>query len=384
MVDWQVQLTQGASLAEVTKIVDRTPGVVASAPVELAQSTGLSSATGASTQTTGPGVVLGFPPGYTATFPGEIRSLVGPDAGVLLAQQTASNLHAVPGDTVTIGRAGLAPATVIVAGVIDLPQADSLFQKVGAPPSAQPLAPPDNVVLLPADQWHALFDPLAAVRSDLVTTQIHVRVDRSLPRDPADAYTAVTTAARNLEARSAGSALVGDNLGATLDAARHDAAYAQVLFVFLGLPGAILASALTATIASAGGDRRRAEQALLRSRGALARQLLSLAGAEAVFIGAVGSAIGVAAAAFIGRYVLGSSGFGNSAVAAIAWPLGAGGVGMLIAVTAVVLPTRRDLRQHTVESDRASVGPQAQPLWARFAARRGTARRRRHRVLGDQ
>jgi putative ABC transport system permease protein len=211
-VDWQVQLAQGANLAEVVaKVVDGTPGVVASAPVDIAQSTGLSAVTGASTQTTGPAVVLGLPDDYAATFPGEIRSLVGPQTGVLIAQQTASNLRAVPGDSVTIGRPGLPPATVTVAGVVELPQANTLFQKVGAPPTAQPVAPPDNVVLLPASQWHGLFDQVAAVRPDLVTTQIHVRLDHALPRAPADAYTAVTTSARNLEARSVGGALVGDN-----------------------------------------------------------------------------------------------------------------------------------------------------------------------------
>ncbi|MCW2550331.1 MAG: putative rane protein, partial [Mycobacterium sp.] len=208
-VDWQVQLTQGANMAEVAKVVDAAPGVVASAPVDIAQSTGLSAVTGASTQTTGPAVILGLPDDYAATFPGEIRSLVGPQTGVLLAQQTASNLHATPGDSVTIGRPGLPPAIVAVAGVIELPQANSLFQKVGAPPTAQPVAPPDNVVLLPASQWHGLFDQVAAARPDLVTTQIHVRLDHTLPRAPADAYTAVTTAARNLEARSVGGALVG-------------------------------------------------------------------------------------------------------------------------------------------------------------------------------
>jgi putative ABC transport system permease protein len=365
-VDWQVQLTQGANVAEVAKGVDETPGVVASAPVDIAQSTGLSAVTGASTQTTGPAVILGLPDDYAATFRGEIRSLVGPQTGVLLAQQTASNLHAVPGDSVTIGRPGLPPAIVTVAGVIELPQANSLFQKVGAPPTAQPVAPPDNVVLLPASQWHGLFDQMAAARPDLVTTQIHVRLDHTLPPAPADAYTAVTTAARNLEARSVGGALVGDNLGATLDAARHDAAYAQVLFVFLGLPGVLLAGALTATIASAGGDRRRGEQALLRTRGASAPQLLAMAGAEAAFVGVVGAVVGIAVAAVIGRYVIGSVGFGNSATAAIEWPLAAAGVGILIALAAVVLPARRDLRRHTVADDRHEIGPHRRPRWARY------------------
>ena len=42
-------------------------------------------------------------------FPGEIRVLAGSGTGVLLAQQTAANLHARPGDTITIGRPGGRP-----------------------------------------------------------------------------------------------------------------------------------------------------------------------------------------------------------------------------------------------------------------------------------
>ena len=161
------------------------------------------------------------------------------------------------------------PVTVTVAGVVDLPQADSLFQKIGAPVGAQRTAPPDNVLLLPTQTWQQIFDPLAAARPDLVSTQIHVQLDHQLPADPAAAYTDVTAAAHNFEAATTGGAIVGNNLGAALDAARADAAYAQVLFLFLGLPGAVLAALLTATIASSGAARRRSEQALLRARGAI-------------------------------------------------------------------------------------------------------------------
>ncbi|MCP9276466.1 FtsX-like permease family protein [Mycolicibacterium arenosum] len=367
-VDWQVEVVRGAMDADVAEVVAATPGVVDSAQVDLARTTGFSAVTGATTQMTGPGVVLGLPDGYGTVFLGEIRSLVGAESGVLLAQQTAANLHAAPGDTVSIGRQGMAPATVTVAGVIDLPQANSLFQKVGAPPSAQPIAPPDNVLILPAAQWRAVFDPLGAVRPDLVTTQFHLRLDHTLPRDPAGAYTAVTTAARNLEARSAGTALVGDNLGATLDAARHDAAYAGVLFLFLGLPGAVLAGVLTATMAASGSERRRSEQALLRSRGASARQLLTLAGAEAAFVGVVGAGLGIVSAAVLARMVFGTGDFGGSPTAVVAWPLGAAAVGMLIAAVSVVMPVRRDLRNHTIARDRQVVTAFAYPRWAGYGA----------------
>src|SRR5581483_5329805 len=267
-VDWQVEAQSGADPAAVAQAVRAYPGVTDGLAVGFASTSGLEATTGGTTQSTGPGVVLGLPDTYRTVFPAELRDLAGASTGVLLAQQTAANLHAAPGDTVTIGRAGLPPVAVRVDGVVDLPQADSLFQKVGAPPGAQPQAPPDNVLLLPEARWHALFDPLTAARPDLVHTQIHTRLRHNLPGDPAAAYTDISGRARNLEVHLAGTALVGDNLAATLAAARADGLYAQVLFLFLGLPGAVLAGLLTASVAAAGGDRRRREQSLLRARGA--------------------------------------------------------------------------------------------------------------------
>src|SRR5207245_2917829 len=84
--------------------------------------------------------------------------------------------------------------------------------------------------------WHRIFDRVAAVR-----LQYHVKLDRQLPADPVAAFTDVKAAARNLEARLAGAVVIGDNLGVRLDAARADALYARLLFLFLGLPGALLA-----------------------------------------------------------------------------------------------------------------------------------------------
>jgi putative ABC transport system permease protein len=364
-VDWQVQLQPGADGAATERLVRRSAGVQAVQPVGYGSTSGFTATIGGSTQTTGPGVVLGIPNGYRGTFPQEIRSLAGATSGVLLFQQTASNLHASPGDTISIGRAGLPPVRVPVSGVVDLPQVNSLFQKVGAPAGLQPTAPPDNVVLLPSSHWHTIFDPLSGPRPDLVSTQLHVRRDHRLPADPAAAYAADTAAAHNLEARSAGSVLVGDNLGASLDAARGDAAYAQVLFLFLGLPGAIVAALLTATIAAAGATRRRAEQALLRARGASARQLLRLAGAEAAVIGGVGAALGLATAALVGRAVFGTARFGTTTTTALGWAAAAAVIGVAIAAAAVLVPARRDLRGQTVSAGRATIGVGRYPWWAR-------------------
>jgi putative ABC transport system permease protein len=365
-VDWQVQVKQGTDPAAVTHLVQMSPHVRAAAQVGFAQSTGLSATTAGTTQTTGPGVVLGVPANYASLFSGELRLLSGSQQGVLVAQQTAANLHVAPGDTVTIGIAGQSPEKVRIAGVVDLPLANSLFQTVGAPPSAQPSAPPDNVLVLPSPIWHASFDRLAASRPELVSTQIHVLRDHQLPADPAAAFSAATVAGHNLEARSAGAAVVGNNLAAALDAARGDAAYAQVLFLFLGVPGAVLAGLLTATIASAGATRRRAEQALLRARGASARQLIRLAAVEAALVGVIGAALGIAAAAVVGATAFGTASFGTTTATAAGWAGAAAAAGLVIAAASILVPARRDLRESTVASGRISVARLQYPRWARY------------------
>ncbi|HTD50630.1 MAG TPA: ABC transporter permease [Acidimicrobiia bacterium] len=369
-VDWQVETQPGASPAAVLDAV-RARTVTALA-VTFAQTTGFSAktttATGTSTQTTGPGVVLGLPDRYRHAFPTTIRDLAGTGHGVLIAQQTAANLRVAPGDTITIGRAGLPAVHVRVDGVVDLPQADSLFQKVGAPAGSQPQAPPDNVLLVPAGQWHTLFDPLAVGRPDLVRTQIHARLSHVLAHDPSAAYTQVTGAARNLEVSLAGGGLVGNNLAATLGAARSDALYAQVLFLFLGLPGAVLAGLLTTAVAASGANRRRREQALLRTRGANTRTLVRLAILEASVVATIGAIGGLGIAAIVGQVAFGGAAFGTTTATALEVSIGATLVGLIIAAAAITVPAWRDARSLSVVNARRVVGRGAAPRWMRVGA----------------
>jgi putative ABC transport system permease protein len=365
-VDWQVEVQPGADPAAVLSALRSDSRVTAALPVGFAAISGLTASHGATTLTTGSGMVLGLPSGYQAAFPGELRYLAGSADGVLIAQQTAANLHASVGDVINISRTGLAPVQARVNGIVDLPQADSLFQRIGVVASAQPQAPPDNVLLLPMAQWQRSFGPLAGQRPDLVRTQVHVRLRHDLPVDPAAAFTAVTEAASNTEARLAGAGLVGDNLGAALGAAREDALYAQILFLFLGVPGAVLAGVLTVMIANSAAPRRRREQALLRARGATARQLLRLAAAEALLVGFGGAVAGLLLAALIGRAAFGSASFGATGAAAAAWAASAVGVGLLIAVAAVLIPAWRDQRAITVADARRVLGRPQRTWWMRY------------------
>ena len=366
-VDWQVEAQPGASPSAVLSAVRVFPGVRRALPVRFAGAGSLTATTQGSTQTTGAARVLGLPPGYAAAFPGELRLLSGNLRGVLVAQQTASNLHVAPGSNVTIARPGTTPATVTVAGVVDLPYVDSLFQNVGAPAGAQAKAPPDNVIILPQSTFNLVEAPILSARPELIKTQIHVTLSHTLPSSPSAAFDNVASRARNLESRLTGTGLVGDNLGATLDTARKDALYAQILFLFLGVPGAILAGLVTALIASAGADRRRRDSALLRTRGASTRALLRIALAETGFAGVIGVVVGLAVALAIGKSSFGTASFGAGAVSAAVWATGAALVGLLIAAGSIALPALRDARALTVAGQRRQIGRATRgPLWARY------------------
>ncbi len=166
-IDWQVELVPGASIDAVIAEMRSAAPIAKTAAVGYAAVDGLEASGAGTVQVTGPGKVLGLQASYSSDFPGNIRPLLG-RPGTLIAQQTAANLHVAPGDAVTIHRPGLPDAQVTVDGVVDLPNADSMFQAIGVPAGAAPQAPPDNVLLLPMEKWHALFDPEAEIRPDSV------------------------------------------------------------------------------------------------------------------------------------------------------------------------------------------------------------------------
>ncbi len=183
-VDWQVQLASGADPTKaLPTIVVRRPASIAAVPVGFADTPGFPrDGRRNRCNPRGTGKVLGLPASYAATFPGEIRFLLGARTGVLARaagrrepardgrdRRHDPNVRASP------------PVHETVAGIVDLPYADSLFQTIGAPAGAAPTAPPDNVMLLPIAEWHRVFDR-AQGGSD--HTQVHVALSPALPSDP--------------------------------------------------------------------------------------------------------------------------------------------------------------------------------------------------------
>jgi putative ABC transport system permease protein len=361
-VDWQVQLLAGADRASIEDAAHKATPLRKAEWVGYADVHGFEASTGGTAQTTGPGKVLGLAPSYAATFPAQLRLLLGSLDGVLVAQQTAANLHVGLGDTVTIHRFAQPDATVTVAGVVDLPYADSLFQAVGVPPGAAPQAPPDNVLLLPASLWHQIFDSQAATRPDTVRHQLHLGLTHaSLPPDPVAAYVESGSQGRNFEARAVGKALLANNLAVRLGAVREDALYARILFLFLGAPGVIMAVLLTLIVAASGAGRRRRDEALLRVRGASAGQILRLSATEAVMVGISGALAGGLLAEVSSRAVFGA---GVLTRAGLPWLAAALVLGLGLSIAAILVPAWRRARHSTVVA--ARYVRETQPsLWAR-------------------
>jgi putative ABC transport system permease protein len=366
-IDWQIELVGGANVDSVEQQLKKTVTVTAIDPVGYADVSGLTAKSGGNTlggttQTTGAGKVLGVTPTYWKDFPGLLRPMLGAPEGILIAQQTAANLHVSVGDTITVIRIGVPPLTTRIDGVVDLPQADALFQAIGVPPGAAPQAPPDNVLVVPIDVWHKWFDPQAVVRPATVHTQLHVRLEHTLPTDPRDAYVYVQQLAHNFEARVVGSAIVGDNLAARLDAVRADALYARVLFLFLGLPGAILAIILTFAVSATGGDRRRREQALLRVRGATTPMILRLESLEASVVSVAATIIAlIITLVIVSQMVTIPIATRQTATVLVVALV----VGIGTALAAVIVPAWRQARESSVRAGRARVGRGEAPFWER-------------------
>lgn len=362
-VDWQVLLAPGANPSPVIDALDKATHYKALQSVGYADTKGFSATTGQTSQQTGPGKALGLKAQYRKRFPGQIRLVRGSWNGVLIATQTAANLHVTPGDTVAIQRIGMPSVDVKIAGVVALPNADSMFQAIGVPKGVAPQAPPDNVLLMPMAKWHSVFDGQKAVRPDSVRTELHVRLDHTtLPPSPTAAFIQSRRIANNFSARVAGDAVVANNLAARLDGVRSDALYARVLFLFLGAPGVVLALLVTFAVVASGSQRRRREQALLRLRGASLGQLLQLAWVEAGVISGLGVVAGMALAsvAAVAWWHLADLRL------AIPWFLLAGAVGLVFGTAAFLVPAWRDAMGTTVAAARTATARSTPPLWQRL------------------
>ena len=269
-VDWQVQLAPNANPGAVTTAIRATPGYIASREVDYAQVPGLQAQTASGLRTTGRAYIIAIPNDYPTLAPSQLRPLLGSGTGIRLLQQTAANLGATLGSQVAV--TGIA-APITVTGIVDLPDAGTFFQVVGAPAGSVAGPAPDNVVFVPPSEF------ARAIGGAAVVQQIHVQLDhRTLPSDPARAADTIRQRAAHLSSVLAGQALIGDNLEATLSAAREDAIFARLVVLLLGIPGVALAGVVGVLVLSLRNARQGRDLALLRLRGASPQRCAGLLG----------------------------------------------------------------------------------------------------------
>jgi putative ABC transport system permease protein len=358
------------------------PGVTAALPFAAATVAIGPEATAPGGEAPLPARLLAMSPDYPATFPLLTVSAghFGAD-GALVSEQLATSLGLKLGETLVLTVPGLdRPYPVVITGLVNTDRADPLFAGPVAAPEGSYNVAAATVVLDYARFDRELAAPLARAAAAPVTSttaavavvglpvldrQVHLRLDRArFPADPGAAATAVATLRRQLERQASGQLRITDNLATAFAGAREDVVAARLLFVFLGLPGVLLAAYLAHAAAGLVGEAQRRDVALLRARGLAPRRILAILGWAAALTALLGTALGLALGAATTAALFGTAAFrdgGNLARSALA----TGALGVALGGVGVFLPARRMLAGEIAEG-RREVAAAARPAWTRL------------------
>ncbi|MBA3687885.1 MAG: ABC transporter permease [Chloroflexi bacterium] len=388
-VDGQVVLTGPAHSAGSEAILNVDPAVKTVSLFDLAHfESAATNKAGTATQTS-TGVLLGIDPSYTAaTGLFALSSGTVAPGQIVISRDLASNLGAVPGDTIAFALPGAASVRLQVSGIVSIVGADLVLGPIDAAHRAAGANPPVNVAVIGRADLEAMVlpkipatatatDPSSAgsnpaglpvfAAEPAVRRELHVQLDHAqLPGDPIAAQTWLDTVRRRIEREGAGSFLWVDDAGASLEPLAADLAWGQILFIFLALPGILLALALSRLAADATADTTRRHAALLRARGATGRRLFKVFAGATLLVALGGSALGVAIGAVVGVTLSGTDLASAGLSAAL---LGGGivsvGLTTLLATTAAILPLRAQLAEE-VASGRQELQQSRAPLWQRL------------------
>lgn len=390
-VDGQLILAPNADAAGVRAIAIADPAIRSTSAFELAHfDSAAASKAGSSTQTS-TGVLLGLDAAYTAT-----TGLFGLSAGSLapgeiaISRDLASNLGSVPGDSIRFSLPGGSTVTLRVSGIVSIAGADLVLGPIDGAHRAAGANPPVNVAVMRiADLRSTVLPriPANAIATDpggagspasgssgpvfapepAVRRELHVQLDHAqLPGDPVAAQGWLDAVRRRVERQGAGTFAWVDDTSASLEPIAADLVWGQILFIFLALPGVLLALALARFAADATADTTRRHAALLRARGANARQL------RMVFVGAtlltalIGSLVGVGLGAAIGFTLFSAE---LASVGAVGAVLRSGLLSLflttILATLAAIMPLRAQVSEE-IAAGRQELRRSRPPLWRRL------------------
>lgn len=324
-----------------------------------------------------PAKVFGFGPGYAQQYPAIrlVRGAFDPDAA-LLSSEAARGLGVAPGDAIELDVPGATrPARLPVSGIVDLSRARPLFNSRTGAKFEDFLYVADAIVVSPRAFERIVipaFRAASARRDDaltvrsLPTLEVDVQVERGpLSADPATALAQTTGVARRINRIAPAQDYVLDNISNTLTVATADAAVAKRMFLFLGLPGLLLAGFLAAYAGSVLAATQRRDHANLRLRGASPADLTRLLAYRTLVLAGVGSVLGTAAGFASILVILGpSSLFEAAAHELVISALSAVGAGLVATGLALYVPGRQALRRE-VSGERRELRVQPMPAWRR-------------------
>jgi putative ABC transport system permease protein len=362
------------TLDELSDRIGALPGVAAAdelTTVDLPP--GALSAGGAAAS--GPVRVFALDEGYVRSHPSItlVSGAIEPD-GALLSVEASRSLEIAAGETIDVDIPGRGRLLQLpVTGVTDLAQAQALFASRKASELEEFLYVPNDVVVSPTTFRDAIAPAMAraaasvgAVVKSFPVSEVDVQVDRSpLDADPGAALRQTSEVARSIEAAAPDQGYLIDNISNALSVATVDASTGRRMFLFLGLPGALLAAFLAAFAGSILAATERRERATLRIRGATRAHLRAIALTKAVAIALGGSIVGIAlglasSAAILGTNALFAASFRSLAASAAVAILG----GLVVTAAALYVPAHRSIGREVNEQRRA-LASTTSPTWRR-------------------
>jgi putative ABC transport system permease protein len=320
--------------------------------------------------------LFGFDRRYRRHYP-SIRVVDGSlgQRSAVLSAEASRTLAARPGARVELSLPGRrAPLALPVSGVADLSDAKPLFYSRRTKQLEDFLYVPNSVVVSPATFRRTVipaFRAATAARGSAIKSlpllEVDVLVRRSrLHSEPAAALAQTKAVARSIARIAPRQDYLIDNASNTLQVARDDAVVGKRMFLFLGLPGALLAAFLAAYTGSILAATQRREQAVLRIRGAHRRHLLRMLVTRTLVLASAGSVLGACAGfvstmAILGRGTLFEASAGDLVRSALV------GIGFGLVTTALALyvPGRRSLHRE-IAQERGEMSLAPVPAWRRW------------------
>jgi len=355
----KVAMIPGVAAADGLGFVDLPPGSLAAGSSSIPR----------------PVRVFAFDESYPAHYP-SIRIVAGGfrSGSALLSAEAAKALAAEPGATVELSIPGRrTPLSLPVSGVVDLARAEPLFSSRKSTKLEEFLYVPDVVVVAPETFRDEIIPAFARARASVGSViksfpvlELDVLVDRSrLQADPGTALEQTQRVSRAIGRIGPGQDYLIDNISNTLAVARDDAAVGKRMFLFLGLPGVLMAAFLAAYAGSILAAAQRREHANLRVRGAHRGHLRRIAVYKALAIAGAGSVLGIALGLASAVAILGWATFVEAAPGDLAVSgLIAVGVGAVITALALYIPARRSVSRE-VSQERREMHVAQVPAWRR-------------------